>query len=184
MFVFGKYRIRVCLLHTKTSKACITYMDYFMSDGSSILPVSTIFFKKGNLVNKKLSNFIKEERLLYDAVIENLSCKTGFTIRRMNNVTEKEEFAIIVDSFTNLQNSYTYLQQYCSYLLGAISEEKFKEIAEKFVRPYETNLMGKEIASRCCLLQDILQRPLDVTDYAMLLNLNPSDIVKAFSLKK
>lgn len=69
-------------------------------------------------------------------------------------------------------------------MLGAISEEKFKEIAEKFVRPYETNLMGKEIASRCCLLQDILQRPLDVTDYAMLLNLNPSDIVKAFSLKK
>lgn len=151
--------------------------------GVQFSPSPPYFLKRGTF-NKKLSNFIKEERLLYDAVIENLSCKTGFTIRRMNNVTEKEEFAIIVDSFTNLQNSYTYLQQYCSYLLGAISEEKFKEIAEKFVRPYETNLMGKEIASRCCLLQDILQRPLDVTDYAMLLNLNPSDIVKAFSLKK
>ncbi|WP_350449926.1 hypothetical protein [Aminobacterium mobile] len=96
----------------------------------------------------------------------------------------EEKLETIVSSFKNQRKSYDYLQQYCSYLLGAISEEEFKEIAEKFVRPYETNLTGKEIVSRCRLLKNVLQEPLTITDYSVLLNLNPSDIARIFSLEK
>lgn len=93
-----------------------------------------------------------------------------------------QENMVLKSSFKNLWNTHLYNQEYIGYLLGTLSKEDFKQIAETYAEPLEKEIDGNQLLITTSIVCSVLNQKLSTDDLSLFLNVTPSYLENSLKL--
>jgi hypothetical protein len=76
----------------------------------------------------------------------------------------------------NLWDTHIYNKEYIAFLLGVYTEEEFASIANKYAVHFDDSISAEEIDYASSYIPNLLQKPIDVSDLSLLLNVNCNNL--------